>query len=84
MAVQLASIAGQGIGRATALKLASAFQENFKEFILAEGIHALGFIPLRSHGKLLGKLMVYYDEPHPFSPPDVQLAEMKYWIRKAR
>ena len=43
--------------------------------IVGEGIRALGFIPLVDEARLLGKLMVYYDEPHPFSPEEVRLAE---------
>jgi len=47
-----------------------------RETILAEGIHALGFIPLGYHGRLLGKFMVYYDTPHDFSDLDLKVAEM--------
>jgi signal transduction histidine kinase len=47
-----------------------------RETILAEGIHALGFIPLGHHGRLLGKFMVYYDKPHDFSDLDFKVAEM--------
>jgi PAS domain S-box-containing protein len=42
---------------------------------LAEGIAALGFIPLCNHGRLLGKLMIYYDQPHSFDDEQVQLAQ---------
>jgi PAS domain S-box-containing protein len=45
------------------------------DFIVEEGIHALAFIPLLDEGRLLGKLMIYYDAPHRFSPEDVRLAE---------
>lgn len=41
----------------------------------AEGIAALGFIPLCNHGRLLGKLMIYYDQPHPFDDEQVHLAQ---------
>ncbi len=41
----------------------------------AEGIRALGFIPL-SHGRrLLGKFMLYYDRPHAFSAEELRLAQ---------
>jgi len=42
--------------------------------ILREGIRALAFIPLVYDGDLLGKFMVYYDEPHVFSEDEVRLA----------
>jgi signal transduction histidine kinase len=47
-----------------------------RETILAEGIRALGFIPLGHHGRLLGKFMVYYDTPRDFSDVDLKVAEM--------
>jgi PAS domain S-box-containing protein len=43
--------------------------------VLAEGIRALGFFPLASQGRLLGKFMLYHDEPHPFAPEEVRLAQ---------
>jgi PAS domain S-box-containing protein len=46
-----------------------------RETVLGEGIRALGFFPLVSQGRLLGKFMLYYDQPHPFPPEDVQLAQ---------
>jgi PAS domain S-box-containing protein len=39
-----------------------------------EGIEALAFIPLVSEGRLIGKLMIYYGEPHEFSSEDVEVA----------
>jgi len=47
-----------------------------RETVLAEGIHALGFIPLGHHGRLLGKFMVYYNTPHDFSDLDFKVAKM--------
>lgn len=44
--------------------------------ILAEGIRALGFIPLLHQGQLLGRFMVYYDQPHAFSEEEQQFAAM--------
>jgi GAF domain-containing protein len=32
-----------------------------------EGIVAIGFIPLVSGGRLLGKFMIYFDRPHELS-----------------
>ncbi|HEU0012522.1 MAG TPA: ATP-binding protein [Longimicrobium sp.] len=46
-----------------------------KATVLGEGIRACGFFPLVTQGRLLGKFMLYYDEPHPFTPEDVQLAQ---------
>lgn len=45
-----------------------------REVILAEGIRALAFVPLVSHGQLLGKFMIYYDAPHVFSSQEMRLA----------
>lgn len=49
--------------------------EELRPVILAEGIQALGFIPLTHLGKLLGKFMVYYDAPRIFSEEEIQLAQ---------
>jgi len=43
--------------------------------VLQEGIGALAFIPLVEHGRLLGKFMLYYDQPHVFTENEVQLAQ---------
>ncbi|TAJ82016.1 MAG: EAL domain-containing protein [Gallionellaceae bacterium] len=40
-----------------------------------EGIRALAFIPLCYRGQLLGKFMVYFNQPHPFSEDEVQLVQ---------
>ena len=46
----------------------------YRTQIEAEGIAALGFVPLLQHGHLLGKFMVYFDTPHVFNPGEMQLA----------
>ena len=46
-----------------------------RSVIVGEGIRALGFIPLVTPEKLLGKFMVYYDAPHQFSQEEMQLAQ---------
>jgi PAS domain S-box-containing protein len=46
----------------------------YREVIAGEGIRALGFIPLVSRDALIGKFMVYFDEPHTFQADEVQLA----------
>ena len=45
-----------------------------RDVVLAEGIRALAFVPLVSHGRLLGKFMVYYDAAHVFSEDEMRLA----------
>jgi len=40
-----------------------------------EGIGAIGFIPLVSGGRLLGKFMIYFNRPHEVSPPELQIAQ---------
>ena len=45
-----------------------------KTTIKAEGIAALGFIPLVSQGGVIGKFMTYYAEPHDFADHEVDLA----------
>src|SRR5262249_43030452 len=45
-----------------------------KQTIAAEGIGALAFIPLMADGRLAGKFMVYYDEPHEFACSEIDLA----------
>ena len=46
-----------------------------KGVMLKEGIRALGFIPIVHQGKLLGKFMVYYSEPHKFEESEIELAK---------
>jgi signal transduction histidine kinase len=48
----------------------------FREVIGAEGIRALGFLPLVYRGRLLGKLMIYCDAPRRFTDEDAQVAKI--------
>ena len=48
--------------------------EGYRALFDREGIRALGFFPLSYGDRLLGKFMVYYAEPHPFSAAEVELA----------
>ncbi len=48
--------------------------KSLKETLKSEGIRALSFIPLLAEGKLIGKFMTYYREPHRFSLEEVRLA----------
>ncbi len=48
--------------------------DSLKAVIQSEGIGALAFIPLISHGKLMGKFMTYFNSPHIFSKGEVELS----------
>jgi PAS domain S-box-containing protein len=48
--------------------------EDLRASIQAEGIAAVAFIPLRQNRRLLGKFMAYYDTPHAFTEPEVNIA----------
>ena len=47
---------------------------SYRALFAAEGIGALGFIPLVAGGRLLGKFMVYYERPHRLRPDELELA----------
>jgi PAS domain S-box-containing protein len=47
--------------------------EDLRQVVVAEGIGALSFIPLQETKGLLGKFMVYYDQPHFFSEAEISL-----------
>ena len=49
--------------------------DGLKQTIRREGIGALAFIPVLESGRLLGKFMAYYDEPHDFSPAQIEVAQ---------
>ncbi|HNN12119.1 MAG TPA: PAS domain S-box protein [Anaerolineales bacterium] len=49
--------------------------ESLRPIILAEGIHALAFIPLIHQDGLLGKFMLYRDAPHVFNDAEIQMAQ---------
>jgi PAS domain S-box-containing protein len=49
--------------------------EAHRATILAEGIRALAFIPLSSHGRVIGKFMLYYSEPRQLAADELELAE---------
>ena len=48
-------------------------EESLRAIIQAEGIGALAFIPLVVNEKLIGKFMVYYNEPHNFNEAELDL-----------
>jgi PAS domain S-box-containing protein len=47
----------------------------FRALFEAEGIGALAFIPLSYNGQLLGKFMLYFDEPRYVEPDEIQLGQ---------
>jgi signal transduction histidine kinase len=48
----------------------------YRAVFQAEGIAALGFVPLAGHEQLLGKFMVYSDSPREFSAREAELASI--------
>lgn len=52
----------------------SELAAELKQTVLNEGIEALAFIPLQDAGHLPGKFMVCYDQPHTFSPHEIEMA----------
>jgi PAS domain S-box-containing protein len=47
---------------------------HIKEIIKKENICGLAFLPLISQGVVIGKFMTYYEQPHKFTPAEVELA----------
>jgi PAS domain S-box-containing protein len=45
-----------------------------KQAIVRESIGAVAFIPIQEGGQLIGKFTAYYDTPHRFSEPQVDVA----------
>ncbi|MDQ3004991.1 MAG: GAF domain-containing protein, partial [Chloroflexota bacterium] len=48
--------------------------DSLRTVINGEGIGSLAFIPLVSHGKLIGKFMTYFNTPHVFSESELELS----------
>jgi two-component system CheB/CheR fusion protein len=53
---------------------ASDLNESLKTVIEGEGIRALCFVPLQSNGRLIGKFMTYFNEPHAYSEGELELS----------
>jgi signal transduction histidine kinase len=53
---------------------ADAAWVSYADVFRAEGIAAIAFVPLVRHGKLLGKFMLYRNQPRAFSGRDIQIA----------
>jgi len=63
--------------------------KGLKQTVAAEGIAALAFIPLIVQGRLAGKFMVYFDEPHAFGSAEIDLVitiarQLGFSIERAR
>ena len=54
---------------------ADAHLAPFMPVFESEGIGAIGFIPLVSSGRLLGKFMIYFDQPRPLSQAELQITQ---------
>ncbi|WFU13515.1 PAS domain S-box protein [Bradyrhizobium sp. CB3481] len=52
----------------------SDISDALKEAIAQERIAAVAFIPILISGRLAGKFMAYYDRPHPFEEPELDVA----------
>jgi PAS domain S-box-containing protein len=50
------------------------FSDELKGTIAREGIGAAAFIPVIQDGRLAGKFMAYYDAPHEFTEPEIEVA----------
>lgn len=53
----------------------AGFDAELRNAIAREGISALAFIPLITNEGVIGKFMLYYDEPHVFSTSERWLAQ---------
>lgn len=51
---------------------ASDLEPDLQATIRREGVQALAFVPLTYGGQLLGKFMLYFDQPHRMSEEDVE------------
>lgn len=49
--------------------------DDVKRIIREEGIRGLAFVPLVAHGGVVGKFMIYHDQPHAFAPVEMALAQ---------
>lgn len=49
--------------------------QSYVSVFAKEGIRGLAFIPICFEGQLLGKFMLYYNEPHAFSDAEIRMAE---------
>ena len=59
---------------AVADALGDASLAQYHALFRQEGIGALGFFPLVAAGRVIGKFMVYYEQPRAFAPHELELA----------
>jgi PAS domain S-box-containing protein len=52
----------------------SNLSDELKATIASEGIGAVAFIPIVDSGQLAGKFMAYYNSPHSFTDPELEVA----------
>lgn len=53
----------------------AGFDDGLRKAVEAEGIQAMAFIPVTYEKRLLGKFMVYFNEPHAFTPEELRPAQ---------
>lgn len=54
----------------------SGFEAEIRQAIEKEGIVSLGFVPLKSQIRLLGKFMIYYNSEHTFTTEEKNFAQI--------
>ena len=52
----------------------AGFEPELEQAVRAEGIEALAFIPLVHGGRLVGKFMLYHNQPHAWNDDEVRLS----------
>jgi PAS domain S-box-containing protein len=53
---------------------AADLEDGLRAVVLGEGIRAAAFIPLVSEGRVIGKFMAYFREPHAFTQEDLAVS----------
>jgi GAF domain-containing protein len=53
----------------------TSLHDRLRGAVLAEGIRSMVFVPLVYADRLIGKFMVYHDEPHTFAAEEIGLAQ---------
>jgi PAS domain S-box-containing protein len=51
------------------------FNNDLQSALSREGIRSLAFLPITYEGRLLGKFMIYYNQPHHFTAEELQPAQ---------
>ncbi len=63
--------------------------DSIRHAVREEGIRALAFIPLVWNGKLTGKFMIYFNQPHTFGDDEIELSltiarQLSFGIERVR